>query len=74
MISTLDFVYIVLGVGLIPFFILLCMVLWRVYKMMDRVEAVLTTTEQVIEFGKNIDKVPAMVANRLISGFNNFFK
>lgn len=74
MISTLDFVYIVLGVGLIPFFILLCMVLWRVYKMMDRVEAVLTTTEQVIEFGKNIDKVPAMVANRLISGFNSFFK
>ena len=74
MINTLDFVYIVLGVGLIPFFILLCMVLWRVYKMMDRVEAVLTTTEQVIEFGKNIDKVPAMVANRLISGFNSFFK
>lgn len=73
-ISTLDFLYIVLAVGLIPLFTILCMILWRVYKMMDRVEAVLGATEQAIHFAKNIDRVPAIVANKIISGVNRFFK
>lgn len=72
-ISTLDFLYIVLAVGLIPTFTLICMVLWRVYKTMDRVDAVLTTTENVIDFARNIDKVPGIVANKVMAGFNRFF-
>ena len=74
MISTLDFLYIVLGVGMIPIFVLLSMVLWRVFKMMDRIESLLTTAEQVIEFSRNIDKVPGIIAQKLISGFHSFFK
>lgn len=73
-IDVLTFLYLVIALGLIPVFILLSMILWRVYKMMDRVEALLGTTEQVIQFAKNIDRVPALVANKIISGFNSFFK
>ena len=73
-ISTLDFLYIVLAVGFIPFFTILCMILWRVYKMMDRIESVLNATEQAVHFAKNIDRVPAIIANKIVSGFNSFFK
>lgn len=69
MISTLDFVYIVLGVGLIPFFTLLCMVLWRVYKMMDNVHNIIRFTEKTTHFVSNLDKVPNMLFNSIVSKF-----
>jgi hypothetical protein len=74
MISTLDFVYVVLGVGLIPFFTLLCMILWRVYKMMDHVDNVMTFVERVINYLNHLDKVPGMVASKIMSSMDNFFK
>lgn len=48
------------------------MILWRVFKMLDRVEAVLKVSEEAIYFAKNIDKIPAIVANKIISAVNNF--
>lgn len=74
MISILDFLYIVIAVGLIPTFTLLCLILWRIYKNMDRFDRIMTATEQVIDFTKNINQVPALIANKVISGFNSFFK
>jgi len=73
MISTLDFVYIVLGVGLIPFFTLLCMVLWRVYKMMDHIDNIITFTERTTEFVSNLDRVPGMLASKVMAKVNKFF-
>lgn len=69
MINTLDFLYIVLAIGLIPTFTLLCMVLWRVYHMMDRVEAIIGFTEKTAKFVSNIDKVPAMLFDSIVSKF-----
>lgn len=73
MISTLDFVFIVLGVGLIPFFILLCMVLYRAYKMMDHIENILSFTEKTTQFMSNLDRVPMMVATGVIGKIHQFF-
>lgn len=72
MIDALTFLYLVLAFGLIPVFIFLAMILWRIYKMMDRVELLLGTTEQVIGFAKNIDRVPGMIATKIVNGFHNF--
>ena len=74
MISTLDFVYMVLGLGLIPVFVLLSMVLWRVYKMMDHVDNILTFAEQTTEVLSNLDRVPKMLATKIMSGLNSFFR
>lgn len=72
MIKALDFLYLVLAFGLIPVFVILAMILWRVYKMMDRIELLLGMTEQVIGFAKNIDRVPGMIATKIVNGFHNF--
>ncbi len=74
MISTLDFVYMVLGLGLIPVFVLLSMVLWRVYKMMDHVDNILTFAEQTTEVLSNLDRVPKMLATKIMSGLKSFFR
>ena len=74
MISTLDFVYMVLGLGLIPVFVLLSMVLWRVYKMMDHVDNILTFAEQTTEVLSNLNRVPKMLATKFMSGLNSFFR
>ena len=74
MISTLDFVYMVLGLGLIPVFVLLSMVLWRVYKMMDHVDNILTFAEQTTEVLSNLNRVPKMLATKIMSGLNSFFR
>lgn len=66
-ISTLDFVYMVLGIGLIPFFILLCMVLWRVYKMMDNVHNVIRFVERITHFVGSLDKYPTALMNLILS-------
>ena len=74
MISTLDFVYMVLGLGLIPVFVLLSMVLWREYKMMDHVDNILTFAEQTTEVLSNLDRVPKMLATKIMSGLKSFFR
>lgn len=74
MIDALTFLYLVLAFGLIPVFVILSMILWRLYKSLDRIDALLHLTEQILYFVKNINEVPAMIANKILSGFNNFIK
>lgn len=72
-IDVLTFLYLVIAIGLIPIFTLVSMILWRVYKNMDRIDAILVSLEQGVHFAKNIDKVPGLVANKLMSSVNRFF-
>ncbi len=73
MISTLDFLFIVLGLGLIPVFVLLCMVLYRVYKMLDHIDRIVAFTEKTTEFVSNLDRVPMMMANGVLGAVQKFF-
>lgn len=74
MIDALTFLYLVLAFGLIPVFTLLSMILWRLYKNMDRVDNILTLAEQTVQFTRHIDQVPAMIANKFLTKVNSFFK
>lgn len=73
-IDVLSFLYLVIALGLIPIFVLLSMILWRLYKNMDRIDNILRLTEQMIEFTRHIDQLPAIVANKFMSKINNFFR
>lgn len=73
-IDVLSFLYLVIALGLIPIFVILSMILWRLYKNMDRIDNILRLTEQLISFTKNIDQLPAIVANKFLSKMNSFFK
>lgn len=74
MIDALTFLYLVLAFGLIPVFVLLCMVLYRVYRLMDRADSLMNVAESVLQALKNIHQMPAMIANGIISRFNSWFK
>lgn len=73
-IDVLSFLYLVIAFGLIPIFVILSMILWRLYKNMDRIDNILRLTEQLISFTKNIDQLPTIVANKFLSKMNSFFK
>lgn len=73
MIDALTFLYLVLAFGLIPVFVILTMILWRIYKNMDRIDKILLFTEQIMEFTRNVDKVPSIIANKFIATINRFF-
>lgn len=70
MISIIDFLYIVLAVGLIPTFTILCMILWRIFKMLDRIEYLLWTAEKAVNFARNLDRVPNMIISKIMSKFD----
>lgn len=70
MISVIGFLYIVLAVGLIPTFTILCMILWRIFKMLDRVEYLLWTDEKAVNFARNLDRVPNMIISKIMSKFD----
>lgn len=73
-IDALTFLYLVLAFGLIPVFIILSMILWRLYKNMDRIDRILELVEQIVEFSRHINEVPAIIANKFLSKINSFFR
>jgi len=66
MISTLDFLYVVLALGLISVFVPLSMILWRTYKMMDHVDKIIALVEKTTTFVSN---APSMVMEKFLSHF-----
>jgi hypothetical protein len=66
MISTLDFLYIVLAVMLFPIGTLVSMILWRIYKMMDRMERILDFIDRLVEYGKEIEKIPLAIIDKIM--------
>jgi hypothetical protein len=67
MISTLDFLYIVLGIILLPIGTLLSMILWRVYTMMDRAERILNFVDRLVDYGKEIEKIPMAIMDKFMN-------
>lgn len=64
--QSLDILYIVLSVCLLFISIPLTMILWRTYKMMDRVESVLAVVERLVGYAKELESIPAKVVERMM--------
>lgn len=79
--TTLDLVYIVLAMGLVPFFILICMNLWKLYRLLNHADTVLNTADEAIRGVKNhalnfvqgIERVPSRMLNSVMNSVRKFF-
>lgn len=65
-INTLDILYVVLAIILIPIGTLLSMILWRVYTMMDRVERILNFVDRMVGYTKELEKIPMMIIEKFM--------
>ena len=66
MFNSLDILYMVLAIILIPIGTLLSMVLYRVYKMMDRVERILWLVDRLVGYTAEFEKIPMMILNKFL--------
>lgn len=73
-IDALTFLYLVLAFGLIPVFVILSMILWRLYRNMDRIDRILHLVEQIAEFTRHADQIPTIIANKFLQKVNSFFR
>ena len=64
--NSLDILYIVLSVCLVFVSVPLSMILWRVWKMMDRVEHVLGFVERLVGYGKDLESLPMKIVERFM--------
>ncbi len=62
----LDILYIVLSVCLVFICVPLTMILWRVFKMMDRVEHILVFAERIVGYVKELESIPARILERIM--------
>lgn len=65
-INTLDILYMVLAIILIPIGTLVSMILWRVYTMMDRVERILNFVDRMVGYTKELEKIPVMIIEKFM--------
>lgn len=80
-IDALSLLYFVLAIGLIPVFVLLCMNLWKLFKLLNHADTVLGTAEDAIKFTKtqavniikNIETAPSRLMNSALSSIRRFF-
>ncbi len=66
MFTPLDILYMVLAIVLLPIGTLVSMILWRVYTMMDRIERILNFVDRLVEYGKEIEKIPMAIMERFM--------
>lgn len=66
MFNSLDVLYMVLAIILLPIGTLLCMILWRVYNMMDRAERILAFVDRLVKYGQELEKIPMSIIERFI--------
>ncbi len=64
--NPLDILYIVISVCLVFICVPLSMILWRVFKMMDRVEHILVFAERMVGYAKELESIPARILERLM--------
>ena len=65
-INPLDLLFLVLAIMAIPIGVLFSMILWRVYRMLDRVEKLLDVGMKLIHILQNMDKIPMMILNKIL--------
>ncbi len=63
-ITPLDALYIALTIMVFMLTLPLTMILWRVYKMMDRVEGILEFIDRLVWYGKELEKIPLSIIER----------
>jgi hypothetical protein len=66
-ITPLELLYIALTIMTISLTIPLSMILWRLYKMMDRVEGILEFIDRIVGYGKEIEKIPMVIIEKFMS-------
>ena len=64
--NSLDILYIVLSVCLIFLCVPLTMILWRTYKMMDRVETILAFIERMVGYAKELESIPMKIVEKFM--------
>lgn len=62
----LDLLLLILAIMAIPVGILFSMILWRIYRMLDRVEKLLDVGLKLLDIVQNIDKIPMMIINKFL--------
>lgn len=67
--NPIDFVLIVLWLGLIPVFLLVSMILYRIYRILERVDTTLTLVEQIVRAVHDVRRIPFTIFERLLSYF-----
>jgi hypothetical protein len=66
MFNALDILYMVLAIILLPIGTLLSMILYRTYRMMDRVERILGFADRVVGYGAELERVPMMIIEKFM--------
>lgn len=65
-INPLDLLLLILAIMALPIGIMFTMILWRVYRMLDRVEKLLDAGLKIIDIIQNVDKIPMMILNKFL--------
>lgn len=65
-INPLDLLFLILAIMTVPIGIMLTMILWRVYRMLDRVEKLLDAGLKIVNLLQNIDKIPMMLLEKFL--------
>lgn len=65
-INPLDLLFLVMAIMAIPIGIMVTMILWRVYRMLDRVEKLLDFWLKFMNVVQNWDKIPMMLLEKFL--------
>lgn len=65
-INPLDLLFLILAIMALPIGIMFTMILWRVYRMLDRVEKLLDAGLKIVDIIQNVDKIPMMLLNKFL--------
>ena len=65
--TPLELLYIALTIATVSLTIPLMMILWRTYRMMDRVEDILAFIDRIVGYGKEIEKIPMAIVEKFMS-------
>ncbi len=65
-IAPIDLLFLILAIMAIPIGILFSMILWRIYRMLDRVEQLLDVGMKLVNIIQNVDKIPMMIINKIL--------
>ena len=66
MFNALDILYMVLAIILLPIGTLISMILYRTYKMMDRVDRILDFADRVVGYAWELEKIPLMIIQKFM--------
>lgn len=66
MFNALDILYMVLAIILLPIGTLISMILYRTYKMMDRVERILGFADRIVGYTAELEKIPLMIIEKFM--------